>query len=121
MNKLDGLKVGDTVYLLAVGNMHSRCKDKSIEDRIREVEVTKVGRKYITTNNDCQFDKTDDYREKTVYTPDWEIYATKQDIYDKRDSEILSSDISDYFRYGKNNLTLDQLKRIKAIIDEEVE
>ena len=89
IEKLNNKKVGDPVYLFADGtNMQRRYRGEPLENKIIETTVIKVGRKYITVDNKfkgIQFDRTDDYTEKTNYCADYYLYADKQDIYDLKE------------------------------------
>ncbi|MEC1273247.1 hypothetical protein [Bacillus subtilis] len=58
-------------------------------------------------------------REVTEYSPDWELYLSKQEIIDKEEKKKLMSDIRSVFdRWSTADLTLDQLRRVHEIISE---
>lgn len=112
MNKIE---VGTKLYLKPVNNMARYGKVE-----IKEVEVTKVGRKYFEVDG---FSRTkfaiEGLKQFTKYSPDWEVYFSKQDILDETEHENLTGEIKSVFKpYGKIDLTLDQLRRIKEIITE---
>ena len=122
---MDGrIKVGSKCYLKAQGNEERRHKGKPFEEWIYEAEIIKVGRKYFTVKCgvwDRKY-RTDDLTEVTNYCSDWAFYFSKQDILDEMEIEKLEFFIKNRFSgYGKNpsKLTLEQLKRIYNIINED--
>lgn len=110
-------KVGQKVYLKAVGNAARYHKKLYYEEH----QVEKVGRKYVTVNG-IQFDKERNYVEVSNYSASWGLYDSKQAIIDEEESKELYRDIKreldKYGYFGKPNQTLNQLRRIKAILDE---
>lgn len=114
------LAIGETVYLKSVGN--NARYDKEV--RIVEFVVKKVGRKYFEVgepddNNPRHFIKfnVEDMCQTTIYAADWQLYLSKQEILDEEEARKLTREIRDVFdRYGKVDLTLEQLRKIKAII-----
>ena len=117
-------KVGQTVYVRLYGNAaEGKSEDKIIEEWI----VTKVGKKYLYAKpkegwgRDVIFEKRrydDNFVNKTEYSISYVIYLDKQDILDEMEYFKLSSFIENEFRYSQKQYSLDQLRRIKAIIDE---
>ena len=111
IEKLNNKKVGDPVYLFADGtNMQRRFRDEPLESKIIETTVIKITKKYMTVDDKfkgIQFDRTDDYTEKTNYCADYYLYADKQDIYDLKEKANLFSELSINMRddmrtiYGK--------------------
>jgi hypothetical protein len=106
--------VGMTVYLKPINNAARRSKD------VQEGIVSKVGRKYFEVEG---FYRTkfsiDELIEVSEYAPDWKVYLSKQELLDEQEFENLLRDIRLFFsNYGKVNLTLDQLRKIKVIISE---
>ena len=113
-------KVGQIVFEKVVG-------------RLEPVEVTKVGRKYFY----CQTAGEIEYGQKPgVYNAfeiaTWRgsgdhergsqaVYESKQAYEDEVLWDNMRYEFRDFFDWKRNckNLSLDQLKRIKAIIDEE--
>lgn len=116
---LDKLEVGQSVYLKAVGN-NARWRDGL---HISEDVITKVGRKYFEVGDGrkpLKFHIDDLTQETGGYIADWKLYFSKQDILDEEEFEKLKCDIRMKFdSYGKLNMSLDQLRRIKTIIDEQ--
>lgn len=117
------LQVGDTVYLKAVGN--NARYDKKI--RIEEYKIVKIGRKYFEVNDDTRYKplkfRIEDMKQETGgYIADWELYFSHQEILDEEESKNLSWEIKNIFSgYGEVDLTLEQLRRIRDIINENKE
>lgn len=105
--------VGETLYLVWIG-------DRRYKQNNREVTVTKVGRKYFEVNGErCQF-FIDTWAEKWEYgSEDWQVWESKE-AYEEH--ELVCKYCDDFRRifggYGKPNITLDQARRIKAILNE---
>lgn len=114
------IEKGQTVYLKAVGN---NARDRE-DIYYAEAEITKVGRKYIAVKHnwsEYQFEINNSYREKTIYSPSWELYFSVQDIYDEEERVKLFRELNLEFNYiggSAKDCSLDQLKRIKSILDE---
>ena len=88
----------------------------NIDEWTKEGEITSVGRKYITINNGKKFDITNDYREKWDRGGgNYKLYKNLQEVKDEYETKRLSWKI---FNKADCNLTLDQLKRIYAIMQE---
>ena len=120
-------KVGQTVFVKLIGNAK---RGKSEENLIEEWEVTKIGKKYVHArkkgcNTAVKFEKKDygtykeQFVEKTDYSEDYILYPSKKELEENLEYEKLSNDISKMFRYGSSEkLSLDQLRKIKAVICE---
>ena len=69
---------GQKVYLLQVLNF----RDKTLDQRITEVEVKSVGRRYVTVNfyGNMKFDISINFKEVTEYTPNYRLYLKREDI-----------------------------------------
>lgn len=111
------MQVGDKVYLNPYGN-----KAGYGNKEIREYEIKKIGRKYFEVWKDkseisiIKF-HLDNFRQVTNYTPDWRLYFSKQEILDEQEYNQLLEEVTEVFRhYGKPNLSLEQLRKIKDII-----
>lgn len=112
-------KVGDELFLVkskysGKGNIYEGpCK------------VAKVGRKYfyVLPNGYAReiCFRLDNWHGNTEYSSTYNLYPSKQCFLDESEKNKLRRDIerflSDY-RWRKKDLSLDQLRRIKAIIDE---
>lgn len=118
---MDGtkLQVGMTVYLRPMLNAARRTKE------IQECEITKIRNKYFDVQRkDGGLTVTfivETLRERTNYSPDWELHFDRQEIVDENEHiaifRQLFKTVTEFPRGDK--LTLDQLRRIKVILDEE--
>ena len=116
----DELKVGQIVFLKPVGNAARYVRDDILNNLI-ETEITKIGRKYfyVSKFRDKKFslenmaDKLD-----YGYRRDYEVYTDIQDIKDEIEIARLNSEIKKTFDNWRSGLTLEQLRRIKNIIEE---
>ncbi len=108
------LEVGQTVYVQPIGNKRRYTSD------IAEAKVSKIGKKY--------FELEGYYRERFYldsglndgrgYISDYHVRLSLQEIEDEKEITELSHFIGDRFQYGQNRdqLSLEQLRKIKAII-----
>ena len=127
MDRVLNLKKGDKcIVAIEKCSNASRYVDMSLENIDNwtyEGTVVTVGRKYITVGFNGWEDKftiDDDYRQKyTCGGADYKLYKDKQEVIDTIKRNILLYNLFGSHRPAKiNNLTLDQLKRINAIIEE---
>jgi len=115
------MQIGDKVYLKPTDRNSRRGKE------VQEYIISKIGRKYLEVVQQLgdtfsiKFDMEKEYQQVSNYSADWELYFSKQEILDEQESIRLSDDIrKEIGNYGfPKDLSLDQLKRIKAIIDED--
>jgi len=121
MNKSD-FHVGQTVYLKKVYRLPECWKNEHIEKGV----VTKIGRKYITVrlyNWDYQFEIDENFRQKTDYSIDFELFLTEQDIRDYWQSAYLVYKIHNLFErgriftYEKKPIPLDKLIAVAKILE----
>lgn len=110
------LRIGQTVYIEPVGNAARNGKD------IIETKISKIGTKYIETEKFCdrhKFNISDGKQKDTGYGYgyDYILYLSRSEVENKQEKGSLLSyfNLCDWYHL---NLTLDQLRRIKAIIDE---
>ena len=120
------LKVNQIVFLKPVGNNARRIKDNII-NHIEEWKIRIIGRKYITVSRDdslsytIKFDK-EDRKQFTNYGSDWELFFSIQDIKDNIETDRLSWIVKNFFSgYGNIKLSLEKLRKIQDIINEESE
>ena len=114
--------VGEVLYSLNIGNS-ARWRPQ----KLTPVVVIKVGRKYFTVSEEDHKDNLymhtqyhiDTWREKNDYSADSELYVTKQEWLDKKESSEICARIRDTFEYGRNNknLHIDYLRKIERIIN----
>lgn len=107
MKKEDFYK-GQTVWVYLTGNA-ARGR-KTTEERIQEWEVLKVGRKYITAKPkvggwEQRFDIENNFRHVYTYgTSDYELYLTKEEIYEKIERLNRIEYIEQFCRWERRNL-----------------
>ena len=108
MRKQDFHK-GQTVWVYLIGNA-ARGR-KTTEERIREWEVTKVGRKYITAKDkslywEAKFDIENNFRHVCdIGTADYALFLNKEEIYKTINKAEMISYIEDCCRpFGKRSL-----------------
>lgn len=113
------MQVGDNVYLKPSNNAARRTSE------IREWKIKSVGRKYFEVwdgERDYSAMKfyIDGLKQVTNYTPDWIVYFSKQEILDENEFfEIFNHVRNTFSRLSKPNLSLQQLRDIKKIMDGE--
>ena len=110
------LRIGQTVYIEPVGNAARYGTD------IIETKISKIGKKYIETEKFGEMYKFNisDGKQKDTgygYGYDYILYLSRSEVENKQEKGSLLS----YFNlcnWYHQNLTLDQLRRIKVIVDE---
>jgi len=107
------MEIGQTVYLRPVEMSNAYRRDKSIKEAI----IEKVGRKYITVVRYGQFD-IESRMQKTIYSSDYELFESKEELDLKMESEDLQSRIKNSIpKYGKWNLDIEKLRQITTILN----
>lgn len=107
MRKEDFYK-GQTVWVYLIGNA-ARGR-KTTEERIQEWEIIKVGRKYITAKSknggrERRFDIENNFRHVYTYgTSDYELYLTKEEIYEEIERSNRIKYIEQFCRWERRNL-----------------
>lgn len=117
MNK--DIKVGTTVYLKPGYNTSRR------NIGVIETTIVKVGRKYIEVEEGngvrrgIKFDITNGLKQVTNYTPEWILYFSKEEIEEEQEyNKLIEICRKNFDRWEGKEFTLDQLRRIKAILEE---
>ncbi|MEG1310498.1 MAG: hypothetical protein RR942_06455 [Romboutsia sp.] len=127
MERKLNLKKGDKciVAIMPRSNAarHVNMSLENINNWTCECEVISVGRKYIEVkygnNSTMQFDMTNNYWEKSIYSPDYVLYENLEEIVEKEKREDLHYKIKRAFEgYREIKYTLDQLIRINNILEE---
>jgi len=117
--KFKDVKVGDTVVV-------ERYDHRGFVESLDTMQVSKVGTKYfyvpqwIGSNHLIRFNKQDG-KQETEYGYKDIAYLTQQDLDDKNEAIAINHTLYNQFNSlgrGRVNLSLDQLRRIKAILDE---
>ena len=114
--KKEDFHVGQTVYLFHERNYP---KGLTVEGRIEEARVVSVGRKYLAVDH-CgrtEFDMTNNFEEKTVYSPIYTLHLSKEAIYRKIETQRQYRSIRDELERHLWRVPLEGLQEIKAIID----
>lgn len=112
--------IGQVVYLEYVGSQRNR---KSNSPDIVETKVTKLGNKYVTTENGYQFHVADG-REVTNYAKTYQLHSTKESIELKLELDELEKLVKDFFSFyshtgrGVEKLTKEEVATIKQILVE---
>ena len=109
-------KVGQTVYLKTTST-HPR------DNQTVEGILQAIGTKYYTVTvgpyKKYRFNKNG-LEQRTAYSPEYRLYLNEQDMLDDEEATALTEALRDVFKgYGRTNLTLSQLRRIKAVLDGE--
>jgi len=112
--------VGQKLWSLNVGN-----SARSGREQVPyPVTVTSVGSKYFRVKReDFNFQVEfflEDWREHSEYSPNHALYATEQEWLDKKEASEIKKLLREFFgNYGTLPLSLDALRRIKAICEEQ--
>lgn len=119
MTKQD-FHVGQAVYLFHEINYP---KKSTIEDRIIEVKVISVGRKYLAVNywGKMEFDMTDNFRLQTPYAPEFTLHLSKEEIYQAVEADQIRFVLRDKLERSLNRVPIEGLREIMAIIDKYTE
>lgn len=119
MTKQD-FHVGQTVYLYHERN---HCKGSTVEERIIETKVISVGRRYLAVDywGRMEFDMTNNFQQKTIYSPEFALYLSKEGIYLMIETENQRHVVRDKLGRYLNLLSLEGLQEIMATLDKYVE
>lgn len=112
--KKDDLKVGQTVYLRAMGNNTRYYKEQ------KKAVITKIGRtKFYAdmTNGILDFDFQIDTGVHYEGNSGWKAYLSQKEIEEEDEAEMLYKKISPQFRFFANHFSLKQLQAIDSIIN----
>ena len=112
--------LGQRLFTLNVGNRARNCPQV-----LTPVIVSKVGRKYFTTQTDDRWKQerefhVEDWREKTIYARDYALYVSEQEYADEKEERMICEIIRRAFEHGRNHpkLSLETLRKIDALINE---
>lgn len=119
MEVKENFKVGETAYLLKISNYR---KEAPLESRIMEVKVLKVGRKHITVDlwRGTKFDSTNDFRQVTPCSPDYQLYSSKEQILLDLQREKMKNDIRSSFSLYNSiweKISFEDLQTVHEIIN----
>lgn len=116
------LKVGQELWANPEGPNSSRMGER---EPIK-VEVATIGKKYFTVldaDNSWRFNRSRFYLENLKedsgnYSAEWQLYTSLQAIEDKKEANKIARALALKFQYGVRGLSLDQLRRVQAIVEE---
>lgn len=107
--KKEDLKVGQTVWVA------SRPPYRNVAYEITEEVIEKIGKKYFETDRSKYYIETGNILSN--YSTDCTAYLDISEFNKKQERLLLHKKVAHLFTY-QNELTLDQLRRIDAIISE---
>ena len=131
MKKSD-FKKGQVVYLFVLEDSNEYrirgYEKRPFDARIKEAIVVSVGSRYITVKPDnspyeVKFGIQNNFRQHIdAGSIDYELFLTKQEAYDFQEKKSLVKEIRDDFNntlwFNNSKYSLDQLRRIKEILNE---
>ena len=109
------ITVGQVLYREKVRRSHETSE-------IEEVTVGKIGTKYFYLEGYFSRypvdKKTLRHTNKEYSSGDFQLYTSKQEIFDKREKAELAKKLSDYFRWGHSGSksTLEELRQVVKIL-----
>lgn len=114
---MNELKVGQKVYVKPIGNA-ARCDSK-----IKEEVISEVKRKYFKLEGwyRTRFFIDGLYEDCGQYISNHQCYLSMQEIEDEKEHTKLMREMNETFDYlrGRRNITLEQLRKIKKILEPE--
>jgi len=112
INKGDGMEIGQEVYLEPLDN--SRRYGQDIATEI----ISKIGKKFFQVEGwtKRRFHIDTMLHDGGDYSPQWQVYLSRQAIEDKQRISTLNEKISNLFTYSMSKLTLEQLEKIDLIV-----
>lgn len=119
MTKQD-FHVGQTVYLY---HMENHYKGSTVEERIIKTKVVSVGRRYLAVDyrGRMEFDMTNNFQQRTIYSPEFALYLSKEEIYLMIEAEKQRHVVHDKLRGYLNLLPLEGLQEIMTILNKYAE
>ena len=122
MINIKDLKVNQV--LLLVKRKYEKGIHVKESDEFTEVEIAKVGRRYITIKNNVSspvFDSQKDFKIDNGYeTMKYELYLSEEDYFNELQRSELLKEIKEFFNYLNYsrhlNMSLEDLEIIKKII-----
>lgn len=123
MINLKDLKTGQV--LLLVKRKYEKGIHVKESDEFTEVEIVKVGRRYIKIQNNIHsliFDSQKDFKISSGYkTMKYGLYLSKQDYFNELQRSELLKEIKEFFSYLNSsqtlNMSFEDLEVIKKIIE----
>jgi hypothetical protein len=109
------LTVGQKVFVEPIGNAARR------EKEIKEATITKIGNKYFELDKSWmgRFFIKHLSQDGKGFISDYQVWLSMDDYNAEEERIKTTAYLKEYFgQYGRAILNLDQLKRIKAVIEE---
>ena len=115
MTKED-FKVGQTAYVLQILNFRNGA---TVEERIREVKVLSVGRKYITVDfwGQMKFDVTKGFVEVTHYSPSYRLYLSKEQIFQEINRYSMEQTVNSAFEWTRSIARKMSQEDLQTVLD----
>lgn len=118
-------KVGDTVYIVRINNAARGRTPEQLNPF--PAKVSSVGRKYFKVSDaeypgqQIEFRLENWAQNAGGYSPDYQAYMSEQHILDELEAEDLRKSLTDTFNWRSvpNKLSLETLRKIRALIDAE--
>ena len=108
-------EIGQIVALRFQGN-RARYEEKG-ENGYKLGNITKIGRKYLTIDESLQINVETGYN-KTQYSPDYQLFASEEDLLNQLERERNIMKIKSLFQYRETDLTNEQLNKIIEIVNQ---
>lgn len=114
--KKEDFRVGQTVYLLRINDIR---RGSTIEERIREAKVVSVGRKYITVDfcGPMKFDVTNGFREVTIYSPTYNLYLSKEQIFQELHRQSMEQTVISAFGWPSGIVRKMSQEDLQTVLD----
>lgn len=127
MNEVKYIK-GQTVYLFIregsneyryLKNPSNYNEEPTMESRIIETTVKTVNKIYVTVEyRNTKFEVEENYREHTNYSSNYELYPTREAIYDAEKAKNIWNKLRRVCNYGgKTPYTVEQLTKVAEILN----
>jgi hypothetical protein len=109
------LEVGQKVFYLHIGYRRNERNDS----QLYEATVSKIGRKWFEVEelSFTRFSLEDLRNDGKGFTSSYRIVLSKEDFELEQEHYKLRGKVEDFFRYGANKATLQQLKDIAKVLN----
>lgn len=103
------MKVGQTIWIESLG----------VSGGIKEAKIIKIGRKFFYVNGGTRFRIDTLVHDGAGFSPSYRAHLSLDEYNNEKEYAGLLGEIKGFFRqFGKIDLTLEQLRQIKQIINE---
>lgn len=108
-------KIGDNIYVVPIGNM-TRYYSEPIESKIKY-----IGRKYFTIDGYMFYRmkfSLEDMMNVTVFSKDWRVYNSLEELHDEKESKYLCMKIRERFnRISDPGISIENIREIAKILN----